>query len=125
MVAANSNTAKTDFKGEANTTAIINACKGYTNSNITGAPAAEKCRAAFVGKGYMGALGEWNEAYNNKAAVNAMMTRIGGTAILDNYHWSSTLYNASNYSWLLYWYDGYAYRNLRFDDVCVRAFRAL
>lgn len=120
-------TAKLDFDGENNTDRIINACIGYTDStySITGAPAAEACRAAFNGKGYLGSLGEWQEAYNNKSYINNMMTKIGGTAIVENYHWTSTHYNALSHSWRLYWGNGYTTNYNRCNDYCVRAFRAL
>lgn len=126
VVSSNVNTAITDFDGEDNTTKLINALDGYNDGYVTGAAAAEACRAAFGGNGYMGSLGEWNEAYANKSAVDSMMAKIGGTAILTNrVHWSSTLYNASSTSWNISWNDGYLNGNGRSYNALVRAFKAL
>lgn len=126
VVSSNADTALTDFAGEDNTTKLINALDGYNDGYVTGAAAAEACRAAFGGNGYMGSLGEWNEAYANKSDVDSMMTKIGGTAILTNrVHWSSTLYNDSSTSWNLNWNDGYLGANSRSYNALVRAFRAL
>ena len=118
-------TAQADFAGDANTTAIINALSGYNDGYSTGAPAAEWCRTQFNGNGYLPSLGEWNLAYSNKAAVNTAMSNIGGTAITDSYYWSSTLYNASDYSWALRWTYGDMYGYGRNDNLYVRAFCSL
>lgn len=118
-------TAQADYRGEQNTTNIINACAGYNDGYVTGAAAAVACRAKFGGLGYMGALGEWQEAYNNKSAVNSMMTKIGGTAITNSYYWTSTHYNASNLSWVLSWRNGLVDSGYRYGGGYVRAFLAL
>jgi hypothetical protein len=126
VVTSDAATAKLDFDGEGNTTKIITALSGYNDGYVIGAAAAEACRAAFGGNGYMGSLGEWNEAYANKASVDSMMTKIGGTEISNSsYHWASTLNNASDRSWSLYWYDGRTDTYLRRNTNRVRAFRAL
>ena len=126
VVTSDASTAKLDFAGEDNTTKLINALDGYNDGYVTGAAAAEACRAAFNGSGYMGSLGEWNEAYANKSAVDSMMTKIGGTAILTNRtHWASTICSASSTSWNLNWNDGYLGSNSRSYNALVRAFKAL
>jgi hypothetical protein len=125
VVTSDAATAKLDFDGKGNTTKIITALSGYNDSYVIGAAAAEACRAAFGGNGYMGSLGEWNEAYANKASIDSMMTKIGGTAISSDYYWASTLYNAFTRSWILTWIDGDAYNNDRASNRRVRAFRAL
>ena len=119
VVTTGATTAKADFKGAENTTKIIN------KLGSSSAPAAAACRAAFGGVGYLGACGEWNEAYVNKSAVNSMMAKIGGTAITESYYWTSTLYNASANSWVLDWDGGYTVGSSRSYDYYVRAFRAL
>ena len=45
-------------------------------------------------KGYLPALGEWQIAYDNKSQVNSALSKIGGTAIPDSYHWSSTEFSS-------------------------------
>jgi hypothetical protein len=126
VVTSDAATAKLDFDGEGNTTKLINALSGYNDGYSTGAPACEACRAAFGGNGYMGSLGEWNEAYANKASVDSMMTKIRGTAIrTTSYHWASTLYDASPNSWRLDWSFGRTGSDGRGNGNRVRAFRAL
>lgn len=115
-----------DYDGEGNTTKIITACSGYNDGYVTGAAAAEACRAAFNGQGYLPSLGELKTAYDNKSSIDSMMTKIGGTAINTvYYHWASTLYYANEYSWTLYWGNGSMYSSGRYNSFCVRAFRAL
>lgn len=110
VTSSSSSTAVLDNDGAGNTPKIIEQCSGYTDSsyNITGAPAAEYCAGYTFpnGKtGYLGALGEWKAAYDNKTKVNSAMTLIGGTAIPSEYHWTSTQYS-SRYSWYLFWSYG-------------------
>ena len=115
-------TAKKDYLGSGNTDKII-AQLGSGN-----APAADYCRGVTFKhgkKGYLGSLGEWQEAYNNKAEIDACMSLIGGTAIYTSaYHWTSTQYS-SNRSWILTWSDGSVGTNIKDDYLRVRAFAAL
>lgn len=114
-----------DYDGTGNTTKIINALGGYDDGYSTGAPAAEACRAAFGGVGYLPSLGEWQTAYNNKSSVDSMMTKIGGTQIERAANWTSTLYSASNGIWDLNWSNGQIFHNHGIVTQWVRAFRAL
>ena len=116
-------TAKKDYLGSGNTDKII-AQLGSGN-----APAAYNCRALLMfpdgRKGYLGSLGEWQEAYNNKSEIDQCMSLIGGTAINTSYyHWTSTQYS-SNYSWILRWSDGSVDYGNKNDTNRVRAFAAL
>ena len=115
-------TAKKDYLGSGNTDKII-AQLGSGN-----APAADYCRGVTFKhgkKGYLGSLGEWQEAYNNKAEIDACMSLIGGTAINTSYyHWTSTQYS-SNLSWLLRWSDGSVGTGSKDGSYRVRAFAAL
>lgn len=115
-------TAKKDYLGSGNTDKII-AQLGSGN-----APAADYCRGVTFKhgkKGYLGSLGEWQEAYNNKAEIDACMSLIGGTAINTSYyHWTSTQYSSSS-SWLLYWSDGSVSYTNKSTNNRVRAFAAL
>lgn len=122
-----SSTAVLDMDGIGNTPKIIEQCAGYTSNNVTGAPAAEACAAyTFPSgqKGYLPALGEWDLAYDHKAAIVSALTLLGGTAIAANdYYWSSTQYNSTS-SWNLHWYDGYLDYNTKCNNYYVRAFAA-
>lgn len=123
-----SSTAVLDFDGENNTTKIIEQLSSYTDSHsITGAPAAEAC-VAYVfpnGKtGYLGALGQWKAAHNNKTAVDNAMSLIGGTAFNNAYYWTSTQYS-NNYSWVLQWNYSYISQDYKYSPDYVRAFCAL
>ena len=115
-------TAKKDYLGSGNTDKII------TQLGSGNAPAADYCRGVTFKhekKGYLGSLGEWQEAYNNKAEIDACMSLIGGTAINTSYyHWTSTQYS-SNYSWILRWSDGSVRSSGKDGSGRVRAFAAL
>lgn len=115
-------TAKKDYLGSGNTDKII-AQLGSGN-----APAADYCRGVTFKhgkKGYLGSLGEWQEAYNNKAEIDACMSLIGGTAINTSYyHWTSTQYS-SDISWRLNWSDGSVNSNGKSNRNRVRTFAAL
>ena len=82
-------------------------------------------------KGYLPALGELYEAYQNKTEVDACMKLIGGKALYDrtinNYlKWSSTQYSAFD-AWTLAWDYGtisYYYKVYSPNDFCARPFSA-
>lgn len=121
-----SSTAVLDMDGIGNTPKIIEQCAGYTSYNVTGAPAAETCAAyTFPSgqKGYLPALGEWGLAYDHKAAIVSAMTLLGGTAIKNDYYWSSTQYNSDG-SWLLPWGNGDLSLETKTYAYYVRAFAA-
>ena len=98
VTSRDSTTAKKDYAGETNTDKII-AQLGKGN-----APAAEYCRSITFKngkKGYLWSLGEAQDAYDNKEAIDAAMRKIGGTAITTNsYLWTSTQ-SSSDFAWSL------------------------
>ena len=119
------NAAKTDYAGESNTTKIINQL-GSGN-----APAADYCRSrscvvnGTTLYGYLGALGEWQTAYNNKVDVERALNKIGGTLMAtNNYHWTSTQ-GSSEYAWMLKWFDGHVFNSSKNYNNYVRAFYPL
>lgn len=124
VTTTNANTAKMDYDGKGNTDKII-AQLGAGN-----APAANYCKntdGLFPDgrQGYLGSLGEWQEAYNNKSEVDACMSLIGGAAIAtDSTHWTSTQYSLSM-AWLLRWRDGFVDDYGKFRTFRVRAFLSL
>lgn len=110
----NSAVAKTDYGGGTNTTIIIK------ESGSGNAPAAEYCRRRSYTVngttllGYLGALGEFQTAYNNKSAINKALSKIGGTAMLKfgmPYN-SSTQYNSDDI-WEFIWNDGSVKNNYK------------
>ena len=127
VATSTTNTALLDFDGVGNTPKIIEQLSGYTNSNITGAPAAEACANYTFpsgSKGYLPALGEWKVAYDNKSAVESAMTLIGGTAIKSQTYWSSTQCTRAD-SWFQDWSRGDMSYGLKYaNSNYVRAFSA-
>lgn len=111
-------TAKKDYAGKSNTDKII--AKLGTGK----APAAEYCRNyTFKNgkKGYLLSLGEALDAYNNQAAINAAMSKIGGTAIVtEDYYFTSTQYS-SGYAWELNWNYGFTSYESKNNYLNVRA----
>lgn len=114
---------KADFAGKQNTEFMLTvdtSGAGYSCANYT-FPNGEK--------GYLPALGEWGIAYQNKAAIDKVMTLIGGTALgstaLDGkYYWSSTQYSASKACYHE-WDNGTAGYGNKTAYRWVRAFSAL
>ena len=120
----NTNTAQTDYDGEAQTTTIINALKGTNDGYADGAPAAEYCRAYTFPDGsigYLGAVGEWQAAVSNISAVNSALSKCGG-ASMHGYYWTSTQYNSKS-SWVMYWdMEGFGTNTKHNNSDHVRAF---
>lgn len=114
--------AVSDYEGVSNSSAIVSKYRAGTDY------AAGWCQNfSFKNgkKGYLGSCGEWHEAYNNKAEIDACMSLIGGTAIRTDYsHWTSTQYN-SNGAWSLDWKDGGVGHNTKNYYFWMRAFAAL
>lgn len=119
VTSTDATTAKKDYDGAGNTVKII-AQLGAEN-----APAANYCKSISFPEGRYGhlpSLGEWQEAYNNKAEVDACMTLIGGTAInKDKYYWSSTQHS-ERYSWIMGWDSALTGNNSKNTSNPVRAF---
>lgn len=111
-----------DYAGTSNTDKII------TQLGSVNASAANYCRNFTFKhgkKGYLGAFGEWMEAYNHKVEIDACILLIGGAAIgVSSYIWSSTQYGDSH-SWSIAWAIGrvdYFKKNYEFHT---RPFSAL
>ena len=118
----NSSVAKTDYKGVSNSSAIVSK---YGASTDYAAGWCQNFSFKNGKKGYLGSCGEWQEAYNNKAEIDACMSLIGGTAIAtDDYHWTSTQYGSS-LAWLLNWSGGHVDDYYKNNNYRVRAFAAL
>ena len=116
--------AKADYDGATNTTNIMKLQSG------TGY-AAGWCNAfSFPSgkKGFLPSLGQMWAAYSNKTAVDAALTKAGGTALTSAYYWTSTFWGVTSgyrHCWVLRWGDGYVsgYTLNCYDRV--RAFSAL
>lgn len=93
--------AKTDYVGESNSSIVRGLTSGETNA-FNWAYGNTIIVNGTTLHGYIGALGEWQTAYNNKSAIDSALSTIGGTAMLTGYHWASTQYS-SNTAWILYW----------------------
>ena len=109
-----------DYSGVSNSSAIVSKYRAGTNY------AAGWCQNfSFKDgkKGYLGACGEWREAYNNKDEIAACMSLIGGTTIGGEY-WTSTQY-AANRAWFSNWNDSLEGNYLKRYSLNVRAFAAL
>lgn len=99
--------AKADWQGKGNTATIISYCQ----TNSKSCPAAEYANSyttdgTNAGDWYLPAGGELNAIYGNKDVLNTALDKMGGTALPDNYHWSSSEYD--NYSaWSQRFSDGF------------------
>lgn len=97
-----SSTAKVDYKGIENTNAIVNHfgdstdysagyCNNYTFPNGQ--------------KGYLGALGEWQIAYENKSEVDTCLALISPTCSMEDMYVATSTQNSQNSSWTRSWKD--------------------
>ena len=129
VTTSDENTAKKDYAGKDNTDKII-AQLGASN-----APAANYCKntsGLFPDgrQGYLGSLGEWQEAYNNKSEIDACMSLIDGVTIsteaisTNRRHLTSTQWGNRS-MWVFDWLDGYIGDDAKSADLLVRAFAAL
>lgn len=120
--------AKADYNGAANTTNIMKLQSGTSY-------AAGWCNAfSFPSgkKGFLPSLGQMWAAYNNKAAVDAAITKAGGTAFTSEHYWTSTFWGVYSLGlhdyrscWGLHWGGGSVYDYYIDDDYRVRAFAAI
>ena len=118
LTSADATVAKTDFAGFANTQLMLatdTSGAGYSCANFTFPNGA---------KGYLPALGEWNIAYQNKAAINSAMNIIGGTMLGSNFYYSSTQ-SSNYYVWGQNWESGSMDTKYKNDTGFVRAFTTI
>lgn len=90
-----SSESKKDYKGLQNTDAII---EKYGNSIDYAAGWCRNYTFKNGAKGYLGALGEWYDAYNNKDEIESYLSIIGGITLNNASspeagYWSSTQYD--------------------------------
>lgn len=116
-------TARIDYNGKQNTNAII------SQLGMSETYAARYCKEYTFPhgvQGYLPALGELYEVYNNKSEVDACMSLIGGEPLYDssiNRKWSSTQWGNHN-AWYLNWDNGDTYGTSKNESFCTRPFAA-
>ena len=104
VTATDPSRAKTDYAGEANSAIVRGLTSGESNAfNLAYGETITVNGTTLYG--YLGALGEWVTAYDNKAAVDSALSKIGGTAMNTSYYWTSTQHSSSN-AWKLTWDNG-------------------
>lgn len=118
------NIAKTDYAGEANSSIVRGLTSGEDNAFNLAYGNTITVNGTIL-HGYVGALGEWQTAYNNKSSIYSALSKIGGTAMLndDVAYWTSTqgdMYSA----WYLTW-GGVVSSELKEFDFKVCAFYPL
>lgn len=116
--------AKLDYNGFSNTAKIISALGSSTDIAVGWCKSKSITVGGEVRKGYLPALGEWQTAYDNKSQVASALSKIGGTAIPNSYHWSSTEYSSS-LAWLLNWRAGNVDSNTKRNTGCCRPWYVL
>ena len=93
-----------DCIGEANSAIVRGLTSGETNAFNWAYDNTITVNGTIL-HGYIGAAGEWQTAYDNKAAVDNALSTIGGAAMANDWYWSSTQ-NSSGRAWLLTWSNG-------------------
>lgn len=123
VTTAYSSTALTDYAGEANSSAVRGLTSGEDNAFNWAYDNTITVNGTTL-YGYIGALGEWQTAYNNESSINSALSTIGGTAMITNYHWASTQ-TTSDRAWTLNWSGGAVGGGSKEALYCVRAFYPL
>lgn len=112
-------TAKTDYAGEHNSSVIRSLTSGETNAFNWAYDKTITVNGTTL-HGYIGALGEWKTAYDNKSAIDRAFIKIG-TYISGYEYWTSTQYSSSNASGFG-WNNGNIYTSSKSNNSHVRAF---
>ena len=118
-----SSTAKKDYAGEANSSII----RGLTSRETNAFNWAHGNTITVNGTtlyGYVGAAGEWQTAYNNKSSIDSALSKIGGTAMTTEYHWTSTQYGSGD-AWVWDWGNGNLGASSKYGSHNARAFYPL
>lgn len=114
-----------NYTGQSNTASMVSA---YGNAKTTAAGHCNNFTFPNGKKGYLGSAGEWQIAYNNKAEIQACLSKVGGSAIANDYHWSSTRAkdaDSLNRFWSLDWGKGSWFESdVDYGDIA-RAFTTL
>lgn len=119
----NETQAKADYGGATNTTNIMKLQRSTSY-------AAGWCDAfSFPSgkKGFLPSLGQMWAVYSNKSAVDAALTKAGGTAFVTTY-WTSTFWGVNGdyrFCWRLTWSSGTVTQRYLSDSYQVRAFSDL
>ena len=121
VTTTNESAALLDYAGEANSAIVRGLTSGETNAFNWAYDETLTVNGTTL-PGYLGALGEWQTAYNNKSAIDSALSKIGGTAMgTDYYHWTSTQYSSDNV-WGMSWSRGSIYTKGKSTNNYVRAF---
>lgn len=125
VTTTDANIAKADYLGSNNTDKIIAQLGPGTVYN--NCPAATYCKDyTFPNgqKGYLGSLGEWQEAGKFKTEIDTCLRMVGNAMNTKIYYWASTQWDGSN-SWVLFWNNSSNYHHNKNVADCVRAFTTL
>ena len=101
VTTSDTNTALLDYAGEANSSIVRGLTSGENNA-FNWAYSNTITVSGTTLYGYIGALGELQTAYNNKSSIDSALSKIGGTAMLTEWHWASTQ-RSSDFAWQLHW----------------------
>ena len=117
----NTSIAKTDYAGEANSSIVRGLTPGENNAFNWAYDNTITVNGITL-HGYLGALGEWQTAINNKSSINSALSKIGGTAMkTDDKYWSSTQYSANDAHMLDYGDDN-VFHSPKLYNYYIRAF---
>lgn len=108
-----SNSAKADFNGKANTAAIIAA---YTEHSVEMnsrdmAKVLQELNTAEDTDWYIPSAGQLYEIYTNRTSIDEALTTIGGTTYASDIYWSSSEHSSSS-GWAVYFASGYVSNTL-------------
>ena len=109
-----------DWQGKNNTRVVLEYCK----ANGKSCPAFEyvnsyKTEGTIAGDWYLPSMGELNAIYGNKGVLNLALGKIGGTELISNHYWSSSVYPPDE-AWGLNFGGGNVYSTGKNSSLYVR-----
>ena len=120
VTTTDSNRALLDYAGEANS-AIVRGLTSGENNAFNWAYSNTITVNGTTLYGYIGALGEWQTAYNNRSSIDSALSKIGGTAMGTlNPYYASTQYSLYR-AWVLSW-NSSAFYGFKNGGYPIRAF---
>jgi len=108
-------------------TASANAAANYPAFNYANNYGSTYCSGTNYADGwYVPSVSELCTLYRNMAAVNASLSKVGGTQIGTNFYWSSSQYSSNDnyHAWSIGFYDSGVYNESKNYDRYVRVIRA-
>lgn len=106
-----------DFDGEGNTSRLL-------KKDSTAAQICTQYKKGNLNKWWLPSFGEFDLIYRNKQAINKCLESCKGNILLDEWHWTSTLFSSRS-AWVFDWVNGHSDYCSKYSGSRVRPVSAL